>query len=103
MIQTRQLNLLFYCQFSFLKKDEASAQQMKPSTKEKKANYEIGEKYLQATYSIKNIQNIEGTHITQYQKPNFRMDKCPEQMFFQGRYISGQQVHKKVLDIINYQ
>ena len=51
---------------------------MKPSTKEKEANYEIGEKYLQATYSIKNIQNIQGTHITQYQKPNFRMDKCPE-------------------------
>jgi len=51
---------------------------MKPSTKEKKANYEIGEKYLQATYSIKNIQNIQGTHITQHQKPNFRMDKCSE-------------------------
>ena len=65
---------------------------MKPSTKEKKANHKIGEKYLQATYSIKNIQNIQGTHITQKQKNTTKnsfekMGKGSEQTIFQRRHI----------------
>ena len=46
------------------------------------------------------------THKIQQQKPkesDFKMGIRSEQTFFQRRYTDGQQAHKNILNIINYQ
>ena len=53
-----------------------------------------------------NLENILAAHAAQYQKnkqPNPKMGRRPKQTFHQGRHTDGQEAHKKMLNIINYQ
>ena len=48
-------------------------------------------------------KNIQRTHTTQQQQNNpIKMDKGPEQTFFQRRYTKSQQVYEKMLNIASH-
>ena len=49
-----------------------------------------------------NIQNTQTVHTTQYQKKK-KKENPDEQIFFQGRYTDGEEVHEKMLNITNHQ